>query len=49
MKHSSNNLEEHKALTKGYILGFQDRTKARLAQLEQVNQKTQSKEVNRER
>ncbi len=49
IKHTDNNLEEHKALTKGYILGFQDRTKAWLAQLEQINHKTQSKEINKER
>lgn len=49
MKHTSKNLEEHKALTKGYILGFQDRTKARLEQLERNQQNTPSKEIHRER
>ncbi len=49
MRDSSSNLKKHKALTQGYLLGFQDRTKSRLAQLEQINQKSQSKENNLER
>jgi hypothetical protein len=50
MSNSSFNLKKHKALTQGYLLGYQDRTKARLGLLEQrMKQKQQTKEISRGR
>lgn len=49
MQKSNYNLKKHKARTQGFLLGYQDRRKARLAELEQIKQKSQSNERSRER
>ncbi len=46
MKHNGKNLKKHKALVQGFLLGLQDRRKARLSELEQVkkNRSSQTRE-----
>ena len=48
MRESKSNLKKYKALIQGFLLGVQDRRKARLEQLERVKQPS-SKEISRER
>ena len=48
MRESKSNLKKYKALIQGFLLGVQDRRKARLEELERVKQKP-SKGISRER